>query len=71
MEYQNRGQRCKHGFLIGVVTCPVCQSDIRRGRSGARYERSEGGHVVESGRRKGRPKIGEPSTVSYKSHERS
>ena len=71
MQYQNRGQRCKHGFLTGVVTCPVCQhSDLRRGRRGVKYERSEGGHVVNNNR-KGRPKIGERSDVSYKSHESS
>ena len=70
MHFQNRGQRCKHGFLTGVVTCPVCQHvDRRRDRHGARYVRSEGGHVVNNNR-KGRPKIGERSTVSYKSHER-
>ncbi len=56
MQYRNRGQRCKHGFMVGVVSCHVCQPPKY-----TRWKtiRSEGGHVVNNNRI-GRPKkIGE------------
>ena len=65
MQYRNRGTRCRHGFMLGVITCPVCQPP--------KYTRwrtihSEGGHVVPKTTSR-KPRIGDaeqPHRLAYK-----
>jgi hypothetical protein len=47
MNYRNRGPRCPHGMLIGVIDCPGC-GEARVGKN--YYVRSMGGRQVQSQR---------------------
>lgn len=44
MIYRNRGPRCPHGMLIGLIDCPGCGKAKRQTATGAYYIRSTGGH---------------------------
>lgn len=51
MNYRNRGERCPHGFLRGVVSCPACGETRPNGR---KYISSQAGIVVINKRGQGR-----------------
>ncbi len=61
MEYRNRGQRCEHGFMQGVISCPVC--DSRRWRGKRESRKGEGGHSVYNN--KGKKPVREARPSEY------
>ncbi len=59
MEYRNRGERCRHGLMKGVIHCPTC--DPPKKYYDKHYIPSSGGHIVTNNKGKKAVREARPS----------